>query len=46
MFDHYIFAADDQTAQHVPARARGVLSPMDANATRSLRARLLKRLNR
>jgi hypothetical protein len=46
MFDHYIFAADDQTAEHVPTHARGVLSPMDANATRSLRARLLKRLNR
>jgi len=46
MFAHYIFEADEQTAQHVPAHARGVLSPMDANATRSLRARLLKRLNR
>jgi len=40
MFAHYIFEADEQTAQHVPAHARGVLSPMDANATRSLRARL------
>lgn len=46
MFAHYIFEADEQTAQHVPEHARGVLSPMDANATRSLRARLLKRLNR
>lgn len=46
MFDHYIFEADGRTAQHVPEHARGVLSPMDANATRSLRARLLKRLNR
>ncbi len=46
MFDHYIFAADEHTAQHVPVHARGVLSPMDANATRSLRGRLLKRLNR
>lgn len=46
MFAHYIFEADGRTAQHVPEHARGVLSPMDANATRSLRARLLKRLNR
>lgn len=46
MFAHYIFEADEDTAGHVPAHARGVLSPMDANATRSLRARLLKRLNR
>jgi len=46
MFDHYVFEADRETCRHVPEHARGVLSPMDANATRSLRARLLKRLNR
>lgn len=46
MFDHYIFEADAQTAAHVPEHRRGVLSPMNADATRSLRARLLKRLNR
>jgi hypothetical protein len=46
MFQHYIFGADENTAAHVPKHARGVLSTMDADATRSLRARLLKRLNR
>lgn len=46
MFDHYIFDADEHTAAHIPEHARGVLTAMDADATRSLRARLLKRLNR
>ncbi len=46
MFDHYVFDADEHTAAHIPAHARGVLATMDADATRSLRARLLKRLNR
>jgi len=46
LFEHYVFDADDDTASHIPARARRLLAPMDQNATRELRAQLLKRLNR
>lgn len=46
MFDHYIFAADAQTAAHIPKSARGVLDPMTQDQTRHLRAILLSRLNR
>ncbi|WP_126942465.1 cupin-like domain-containing protein [Xanthomonas sp. BRIP62418] len=46
VFDHYVFDADEDTAAHVPESARGVLAPMDEARARSLRARLLQRLNR
>ncbi|WP_242101784.1 cupin-like domain-containing protein [Lysobacter sp. M2-1] len=46
VFDHYVFEADDATANHIPETARGALAPLDADAVRRLRARLLKRLNR
>jgi hypothetical protein len=46
VFDHYVFDADSDTAAHVPESARGVLAPMDEARARSLRARLLQRLNR
>lgn len=46
IFDHYVFAADEHTAGHIPASARGSLSPLDPDAARVLRARLLKSLNR
>ena len=42
----YVFEADDATANHIPESARGALAPLDADAVRRLRARLLKRLNR
>jgi Cupin-like domain len=45
-FDHYVFGADDAAAAHIPARSRGVLGPMDETRARSLRALLLKQLNR
>jgi hypothetical protein len=45
-FDHYVFAADDAAADHIPARSRGVLGPIDEVRARSLRALLLKQLNR
>jgi Cupin-like domain len=45
-FDHYVFAADDTVAAHIPARSRGVLGPIDETRARSLRALLLKQLNR
>ena len=46
LFDHYVFAADAATAAHVPAAAQGMLAPLQADAARALRARLLKKLNR
>jgi Cupin-like domain len=46
MFRHYVFEADETTTAHIPQSARGMLSPMTAEATRLLRAQLLKRLNR
>jgi hypothetical protein len=46
IFRHYVFEADEATASHIPAPARGVLSPLDADGARRLRAQLLKRLNR
>jgi hypothetical protein len=46
LFRHYVFEADENTASHIPEQARRVLSPLDAEAVRELRARLLQRLNR
>jgi Cupin-like domain len=46
MFRHYVFEADETTAAHIAQSARGALSPMTADAVRTLRAQLLKRLNR
>jgi Cupin-like domain len=45
-FDHYVFAADEATLAHIPAGSRGVLGPIDEVRARSLRALLLKQLNR
>lgn len=46
LFDHYVFDADGDTAAHIPGPARQILDPLDDLATRGLRARLLRRLNR
>ncbi len=47
LFEHYVFDADATTAEHLPPAARQVLAaPLDSNAIRALRARLIRRLNR
>jgi hypothetical protein len=46
VFRHYVFGAGEATAAHIPPGARGVLGPFDEDQARSLRARLLQRLNR
>lgn len=46
LFRHYVFEADAETAAHIPPAARGLLAPFDDNASRMVRAQLLKRLNR
>ena len=45
-FNHYVFQADADTAAHIPENAQRILGPMNADATRMLRAHLLKRMNR
>jgi hypothetical protein len=46
LFQHYVFEADERTAAHIPPGARRVLGPLDSEAARELRSRLLQRLNR
>lgn len=46
IFRHYVFDNAESTAAHIPASARGVLAPLDADIARQLRARLLQRINR
>lgn len=46
LFDHYVFEADEHTAEHIPPAARGVLAPINDHSARQLRALLLNRLNR
>ena len=46
VFQHYVFAPGSDTDGHIPEHARGVLAPLDEERARSLRARLLQRLNR
>jgi hypothetical protein len=46
VFEHYVFDPGEATDGHIPEPARGALAPLDAEAVRRLRARLLKRLNR
>ncbi|HEY5852350.1 MAG TPA: cupin-like domain-containing protein [Lysobacter sp.] len=46
VFRHYVFQPGEATADHIPESARRVLSPLDETQARSLRARLLQRLNR
>jgi hypothetical protein len=46
LFRHYIFEADEASLAHLPPDARYVLSPLDEDAARALRAYLLQRINR
>ena len=43
-FEHYVFSP--QVQEHIPAKARGILNPIDENLARKLRAMLLNSLNR
>ncbi len=45
IFEHYIFGGDDAVA-HIPEKSRGILSPMNEQLARQLRAQLLNKLNR
>jgi hypothetical protein len=46
LFRHYVFEAGEDTAAHIPPEARRALAPMDADTVRTIRAQLLKRMNR
>jgi hypothetical protein len=46
MFEHYVFDATPDKAAHIPADARRMLLPFDADRARELRLHLLQRLNR
>ena len=46
LFRHYVFETDANSFEHIPPNARGVLAPMNADIARSVRAQLLKKLNR
>lgn len=46
MFQYYVFNAAEDTFDHIPERARGLLGPIDEQIARQLRADLLNRLNR
>ena len=46
LFRHYVFQPGDETAAHIPERARRSLGSLDANLVRELRANVLARFNR
>lgn len=45
-FDHYVFDAGTETAEHIPLNRRGVLGELDEDSARRLRAMLRNKLNR
>ncbi|MEJ7806474.1 MAG: cupin-like domain-containing protein [Telluria sp.] len=46
IFRHYVFEADGITCAHIPPQARRVLAPLNDDSARSLRAQLIKKMNR
>ena len=46
MFDHYVFANDEQVVAHIPEGGRGILDPMTPSLAARLRGYLLKALSR
>ncbi|MFP4277209.1 MAG: cupin-like domain-containing protein [Wenzhouxiangella sp.] len=46
LFEHYVFHADEQTAEHIPPHSRGVLGELDDTIARRLRSLLRNKLNR
>ncbi len=46
IFNHYIFNSEEENYSHIPESARGLLSPIDDNRARQIRAMLLNALNR
>jgi len=42
IFDRYVFSAHEQSIDHIPEHARGVLAGVDEQAAQAIRAQLLK----
>jgi hypothetical protein len=46
LFDHYVFANEDEVTDHIPSEARGILAPLTAESAGQIRAKLLRGLTR
>lgn len=46
IFEYYIFGDTGQPLEHLPEDSRGVLSPLDTDSARQLRAKIIAGLNR
>ena len=46
LFDHYVFDNPPEVTEHIPEKARGILAPLTAEGAGSIRAFLLRALNR
>jgi hypothetical protein len=46
IFDFYVFDFEEDSVAHIPEERRGMLAPMDDTLARTLRAQLLRKLNR
>lgn len=46
LFDHYVFNANEETVEHIPEEARGVLSDLDPEMAEQLRSYLGRHLSR
>jgi hypothetical protein len=46
IFDYYVFGQVEQSHQHLPENAKGILAPLDENTARKLRALVINRLNK
>jgi hypothetical protein len=44
LFEHYVFSAEETNYEHIPEAGRGSLSPLDDEAAKKLRARLIQLL--
>lgn len=46
LFEHYVFAPDNEVTAHLPAAAQGILAPLTAATAGQIKARLLRGLSR
>ncbi len=44
LFNHYVFNDGPKTSEHIPQNARGILSPLDENSAKNLKAFLREKL--
>ncbi len=46
LFDHYVFENPPEVTEHIPEKARGILSPLTSKTASQIRTFLLRTLNR